>query len=214
MAQTRKTIEQLIAEEEKKSEQIKARVAELRARQRVEDRKKDSHRKIVVGAAVMAHVRIDPQFRKQVRDALNKAVTEPKQRNVIADLLDEQVGIADTDDLPAPFDEYFVEAVHPIEDAAVLQDLDRFIDRVTAAVRLLGNAFIARKAIAGLGVMKFPQQSSQHAEKSPSDRTLMLAFAAVLGVVAFGIREYAGFGIPVERNARLLAEHFLTAWPK
>jgi len=90
MTGARKTIEQLIAEEEKKSEQIKARVAELRARQKAEDRKKDAHRKIVVGAAVMAHIKIDPEFRKDLRDALNKAVTEPKQRDVIPDLLSEQ----------------------------------------------------------------------------------------------------------------------------
>jgi exonuclease III len=90
MTGARKTIQQLIAEEEKKSEQIKARVAELKARQKAEDRKKDAHRKIVVGAAIMAHIRIDAQFRQNVRDALNKAVTEPKQRNVIPDLLSEQ----------------------------------------------------------------------------------------------------------------------------
>jgi exonuclease III len=90
MAGARKTTEQLIAEEEKKGEQIKVRMAELKARQKSEDRRKDAHRKIVVGAAVMAHIRIDPQFRKEVRDALNKAVTEPKQRNVIPDLLSEQ----------------------------------------------------------------------------------------------------------------------------
>ena len=90
MTGARKTIEQLIAEEEKKSEQIKARVAELKARQKAEDRKKDAHRKIVVGAAVMAHIKIDPEFRKDLRDALNKAVTEPKQRDVIPDLLSEQ----------------------------------------------------------------------------------------------------------------------------
>ena len=90
MPQGRKTTEQLIAEEEKKAEQLKARMAELKARQRVEERKKDSHRKIVVGAAVMAHVKIDPQFRKEVREALNKGVTEPKHRKVIPDLLDEK----------------------------------------------------------------------------------------------------------------------------
>jgi hypothetical protein len=86
----RKTTEELIAEEEKKAEQVKTRMAELKSRQRSEDRKRDNHRKIVVGAAAMAHIRIDPQFRKALRDALTKAVTDPKQRAVIPDLLDEQ----------------------------------------------------------------------------------------------------------------------------
>jgi hypothetical protein len=90
MPTTRKTTEELIAEEEKKVEQLKARMAELKARQRGEDRRRENHRKIVVGAAIMAHIRVDPQFRTIVRDALNKAITEPKHRNVIPDLLDEQ----------------------------------------------------------------------------------------------------------------------------
>jgi exonuclease III len=90
MPHGRKTTEQLIAEEEKKVEQVKARVAELKARQRADERKRDSHRKIIVGAAAMAHIRIDPQFRKQLREALNAAVTDAKQRKVIPDLLDEQ----------------------------------------------------------------------------------------------------------------------------
>jgi hypothetical protein len=90
MPHGRKTTQQLIAEEEKKSEQVKARIAELKAQQRSDERKRDSHRKIVVGGAVIAHVRIDPQFRKELREALNKAVTDPKHRAVIPDLLDEQ----------------------------------------------------------------------------------------------------------------------------
>src|ERR1700679_3388686 len=90
MPTIRKTTEELIAEEEKKVEQLKARMAELKARQRGEDRRRENHRKIVVGAAVMAHIRLDAQFRTVLREALNKAVTEPKHRTVIPDLLDEQ----------------------------------------------------------------------------------------------------------------------------
>ena len=90
MPQGRKTTQELIAEEEKKVEQVKARMAELKARQRVEERKRDNHRKIVVGAAAIAHIRVDPQFRQALREALNKAVTEPKHRAVIPDLLDEK----------------------------------------------------------------------------------------------------------------------------
>ncbi len=90
MAHVRKSTEEQIAEEEKKSEQVKARMAELKARQRVEERTRDNHRKIVVGAAVMAHIKIDPRFRKDVQSALNQAVTDPKHRAVIPDLLDEK----------------------------------------------------------------------------------------------------------------------------
>jgi exonuclease III len=90
MAHGHKTTEELIAEEEKKSEQVKARIAELKSRQRVEERKRDNHRKIVVGGAVMAHIRIDPRFRKAVQEALNNAVTDPKHRAAIPDLLNEK----------------------------------------------------------------------------------------------------------------------------
>lgn len=90
MAHARKTTQELIAEEERKSEQVKARIAELKAQQRTDERKRDNHRKIVVGAAVIAHVKIDPHFRKELRDALTKAVTDPKHKAVIADLLDEE----------------------------------------------------------------------------------------------------------------------------
>ena len=90
MAHVRKTTEELIAEEEKKGKQAKARMAELKARQRSEHRKRDTHRKIVAGATLMAHVKIDPRFRKAVQDAFNKAVTNPKHRAVIPDLLDEK----------------------------------------------------------------------------------------------------------------------------
>jgi hypothetical protein len=90
MAHARKTTTELIAEEEKKSEQVKARIAELKAQQRADERKRENHRKIVVGAAVIAHVKIDPRFRKEVRDALIKAVTDPKHKAVIGDLLDEE----------------------------------------------------------------------------------------------------------------------------
>jgi len=90
MAHVHKTTEELIAEEEKKSEQVKARIAELKSRQRVEERKRDNHRKIVVGAAVIAHIKIDARFRKAVQEALSNAVTDPKQRAVIPDLLNEK----------------------------------------------------------------------------------------------------------------------------
>jgi hypothetical protein len=90
MAHVRKTTEELIAEEEKKGELAKARMSELKARQRSENRKRDTHRKIVAGATLMAHVKIDPRVRKAVQDAFNKAVTNPKHRAVIPDLLDEK----------------------------------------------------------------------------------------------------------------------------
>jgi exonuclease III len=90
MAAHHKSLDELISDEQRKADEARARIAELKARQRAEDRKKENHRKIIVGAAAMAHIKIDPQFRKVLREALNVAVPDPKHRAVIPDLLDEQ----------------------------------------------------------------------------------------------------------------------------
>jgi hypothetical protein len=87
----RKTTEELIAEEEKRAEQARVRMVELKSRQKLEERRRDNHRKIITGAGIMAHIKIDPRFRKAVQDALNKAITGPKHRAAIPDMLDEQV---------------------------------------------------------------------------------------------------------------------------
>jgi exonuclease III len=89
MAQARKTTEELLAEEEKKSEQLKARMAELKARHKIEERKRDTHRKVLAGAVLISHVKIDPRVRRAVQDAFNIALTDPRRRAVLADLLDE-----------------------------------------------------------------------------------------------------------------------------
>jgi hypothetical protein len=89
MAQIRKTVEELIADEKQKTEQSKARIAELKARQRADERKKDTHRKIVAGAILIGRVYSDPRFRRMVQEHFNPAVIDPKHRAVIADLLDE-----------------------------------------------------------------------------------------------------------------------------
>lgn len=71
-----------------KQEQIKAQLAALEARQKSEDRKRDARRKIVVGAAVLAHAEIDPSFCAALTKALHAAVTRDIDRAVIADLLE------------------------------------------------------------------------------------------------------------------------------
>ena len=86
----RKTLDAQIADEQHKADETRARIAALKARQRTVSRKVDTHRKIIVGGACMAHTKIDPQFRKALIAALNAAVTDKKHRTAIPDLLDEQ----------------------------------------------------------------------------------------------------------------------------
>lgn len=52
MAATKKTIDERIAELQEKQAQLKAKEKQLRAKQSAENRKKEAHRKIVVGGAV------------------------------------------------------------------------------------------------------------------------------------------------------------------
>jgi hypothetical protein len=89
MVHVRKTTEELIAEEERRTEQGKARIAELKARQKAEERRRDTHRKVFAGATLIARVRTDPRLRRAVQESFNEAVTDPKRRAVILDLLDE-----------------------------------------------------------------------------------------------------------------------------
>ncbi|EJW10925.1 hypothetical protein A33M_3919 [Rhodovulum sp. PH10] len=62
-------------------------MARLAARQKNEARKRDARRKIIVGAAVLAHAEIDPEFRKTLREVLQAAVTRTIDREAVADLL-------------------------------------------------------------------------------------------------------------------------------
>jgi len=58
------------------------------ARKALRNRKRDTRRKIVTGAAILAHAADDPAFREMLRLLLQRRVTRPLDRAVIADLLD------------------------------------------------------------------------------------------------------------------------------
>ncbi len=84
---TRKTSEERIAALEARKKQIEAKLASIEARQRVTARKLDTRRKVVVGAAVLAHAEIDAPFAALLREVLIKAVQRPADQQAIADLL-------------------------------------------------------------------------------------------------------------------------------
>jgi hypothetical protein len=58
-------------------------------RKEAEERKRDARRKIIVGAAALAHAEVDPGFRAALRVALRAAVTRDIDKAVIPDLLAE-----------------------------------------------------------------------------------------------------------------------------
>ena len=77
-------------------EKIEARMNTLAQKAKVEDRKLDTRRKIVVGAAVIAHMETNQAFAAAIRAVLGAYVGRPNDREVIAELLQE------TAPLPVP----------------------------------------------------------------------------------------------------------------
>jgi hypothetical protein len=76
---TRETLLQQIAEELKRQEQSRASLADLRARAKLLDRKLDARRKIVLGAALEAHAKLNSAFHAELAKALPAAV-RPQDR--------------------------------------------------------------------------------------------------------------------------------------
>ena len=70
-----------------KKDALTARLNALQAKAKTEDRKRDTRRKIVVGAAVIAAIEKDDALARRVRELLARSVTRPNDREVIAELL-------------------------------------------------------------------------------------------------------------------------------
>ncbi len=87
MPRPRKSLDQQLAELTRKRDQLEARRQALVAAKKNTDRKLDARRKIIVGAAVLAHAELDPGFADRLRQVLDQAVTRDIDRAVIADLL-------------------------------------------------------------------------------------------------------------------------------
>jgi hypothetical protein len=83
----RKSSSERIAELAERKKQIEAKLAGLAARERQEERKRDTRRKVVVGAAVLAHAERDAEFSAKLRAVLAMAVLRPADREAITDLL-------------------------------------------------------------------------------------------------------------------------------
>ena len=80
MSEERKTLHHRIAELLKRHEQSRAELADLKARAKEQDRKFDVRRKIILGAAVQAHAKLNSAFREELRKAVLAAVTRPHDR--------------------------------------------------------------------------------------------------------------------------------------
>jgi hypothetical protein len=76
-----------IAELEEHKKKIEAKLATLAAREKVANRKRDTRRKVIVGAAVLAHAERDAEFAARLRTVLTLAVMREGDRLAVADLL-------------------------------------------------------------------------------------------------------------------------------
>ena len=83
-----KSASEKIATLKARQEKLAAQLNALTAKAKQEDRKRDAHRKIVVGSAILDHVARNPKFASQLAILLNQAVKRPADRDVIADLLE------------------------------------------------------------------------------------------------------------------------------
>jgi uncharacterized protein YheU (UPF0270 family) len=88
MPRARKSLDQKLADLTKRQQQLEAQRLALLASKKTADRKTDTRRKIIVGAAVLVHAELDPHFSAVLRGILSVAVQRDMDRHVIADLLD------------------------------------------------------------------------------------------------------------------------------
>jgi predicted phage tail protein len=66
-----------------KKAQLEAQIATVESRARIRTRKDDTHLKIIIGAALLAHSAIHPEMRQSMVSMLNKAVTAPRDREFL-----------------------------------------------------------------------------------------------------------------------------------
>jgi hypothetical protein len=89
MSEERKTLHQRIAELLKRHEQSRAELADLKARAKDLDRKLDVRRKIIMGAAVQAHAKLNSAFREELRKAILAGVTRQRDREILPEFFPE-----------------------------------------------------------------------------------------------------------------------------
>ena len=78
----RKPPDEKLAELEEKKAQIDALIHKHRARARVEERKRDTRRKIIAGALALEHAAVSSTFGEELRTLIAKHVTRPEDRKL------------------------------------------------------------------------------------------------------------------------------------
>ena len=69
---------------------LEAEIAKAETVERKAARAKDTRRKILVGAAILAELEAEPHLRTIVQEILNRRLTQERDRALLADLVDGQ----------------------------------------------------------------------------------------------------------------------------
>jgi hypothetical protein len=73
----------------KRREQSRADVADVKNRMKIMDRKLETRLKIIGGAAVFAHARVNSVFREELRKVFDATVTRPHDRAILTEFFGE-----------------------------------------------------------------------------------------------------------------------------
>lgn len=76
----RKSPDEKLAELEQRKGQIEAQIQRQKARLRVEERKRDTRRKIIAGALALEHASLNPAFGEELQKLIRQHVTREGDR--------------------------------------------------------------------------------------------------------------------------------------
>ena len=62
---------------------LEKEIAALKAKQTAQERKDDNHEKIIIGAAIIADMRVHPEIRAAILESLNRAITQDRHREFL-----------------------------------------------------------------------------------------------------------------------------------
>ena len=79
----RKTPQERLDELKAAKAKLEAREKRIRRQLAAEKRKKDAHRKIVIGTTLLAHAEHDPEFKELLWTILNNHVMRPHDRKAL-----------------------------------------------------------------------------------------------------------------------------------
>ena len=82
----RKSLEERLADAQKKEAQAKARTQKAKALVNAQKRKQDTRRKIIVGGMVIAHMSHDPAFAAEIEKLMKEQITRPEDRKLFDNL--------------------------------------------------------------------------------------------------------------------------------